>query len=68
MNSCGGEHIEPEEERVVKAAVRWFRMHKPLSMSHRDHLDSPKINTGGHEDGALAVAVAEYLKSLNKES
>jgi hypothetical protein len=48
---------------VIKAAIKWWRMHKPVGDSHKQHLANPKINVSGHHGDALAVAVAEYLKS-----
>lgn len=51
------------EQRVIRAAVGWFRELKPVSWSSEKHLHNPRCNTTTDAAERLAVAVAAYLRS-----
>lgn len=50
--------------RVLRAAVEWWKQHKPLTFSLEEHLRNPTINIPGyHHDATLARAVAALVKT-----
>lgn len=51
-----------EEKRVIKAALNWWKSHRPCDYSRKEHLDNPEINCMRGADHPLAVAVAAYVK------
>jgi|GEM_PF-3946432 hypothetical protein len=67
MNLCGGEHITPEQEDVIKSAIKWWRMHRPVGWDKKKHLQSPAVNISDHAGDGLAKAIATYYESLEKE-
>jgi len=50
--------------RVLRAAKKWWEMHRPCAFSLEEHLKNPTINTCTESEHMLARAIA----SLEKES
>lgn len=48
-------------ERVVKASIKWWESHRPVTWTFEEHLLNPQVNTDSDSAGELAEAVAEYL-------
>ena len=47
---------------VERAARHWFRMKRPMSMTLKEHLKNPAINTTTASEARLARAVAALYK------
>jgi len=53
---------------LERAALKWWKGHRPLGYSEAEHLANPQINLlDRHREGALAMAVAELVKRRNAE-
>lgn len=48
---------------VELAARNWWRMHRPLSFSHKQHLANPTVNLSYSHNHRLARAVAKTYAS-----
>lgn len=48
---------------LEKAALQWWRQHRPLAFSEEDHLENPQINVATDVEKTLALAVARALKT-----
>jgi hypothetical protein len=47
------------EQAVLKAAMRWWKSHRPINFRKADHLRNPTISVcGGREAQLLALAIA----------
>lgn len=46
------------EQEVIKAAMNWWMMQRPLDWSEEQHLKHPTINIFGNQERALAEAIA----------
>lgn len=55
-------HVHLLKERVLAAALAWWRMHRPLAYSEAEHIANPTINTTSESEKKLARAVAALLK------
>jgi hypothetical protein len=51
------QRIDAEHE-VIKAAMNWWMMQRPLDWSEEQHLKHPTINIFGNQERALAEAIA----------
>lgn len=51
------QRIDAEQE-VIKAAMNWWMMQRPLKWSVEQHLKTPTVNCVGNQERALAEAIA----------
>lgn len=48
---------------VEKAALAWWRSHRPVGWTLQEHLEHPKINAGYRDaNEALVLAVVQMLR------
>lgn len=58
-----------EEQAVIDAACAWWRSHRPVAFTLKQHLDNPEINAGyTNYAAALARAVGRYTAASEKGS
>lgn len=60
--------MTPSEQRVVRAAIRWWRNHRPMSYDQAEHLRSPAVNTKNDVEKSLARAVATLVRSTEQST
>jgi hypothetical protein len=53
-------------KQVVKLAVAWWVNHRPANFTEGRHLLNPMVNTKTSVEAALAIAVANYVRSKRK--
>lgn len=53
-------------DRLLAAAVEWWKSKRPLSYSEEQHCDNPMVNTSGNADSTLALYVGQYVAAKNK--
>jgi len=46
------------EQRVINAALQWWRSCRPVGWTIRMHLAAPDVNTATHSDANLASVIA----------
>jgi len=51
------------EREVIKEALRWWRMRRPIAWDRRHHLAAPRVNIAAPYDTKLGEAVAALLKN-----
>jgi ribosomal protein S27E len=51
------------EERIIKAAISWWKSRRPVSWTHKMHIENPSVNTTGPRERCIAEAVAKYLRA-----
>jgi hypothetical protein len=51
------------DDKVIRAALAWWRGQRPMGWTEAEHLANPTVNTG-HSDRShqLAAAVGGYVK------
>jgi len=47
---------------IADAAVAWWSMKRPITMSVDDHLEHPTVNMTTRDEKRLAIVTAEWLK------
>lgn len=50
--------MDSREREVVDAALYWWRQHRPVAWTEREHLDNPTINCIGVTEKQLAFSCA----------
>lgn len=57
--------MTPAERSVIRAALHWWRQHRPVGWSKRKHLEHPMVNIPAFRL-ELARAVVRLLKERAK--
>lgn len=59
-------NAQRRERAVIRAAMAWFRDLKPLGWTVEKHVHNPRCNTTTDAAERLAVATANYIRSVDK--
>ena len=46
---------------VTDAAIAWWKQHRPIYWTEKQHLDNPSVNTCSSVEGSLALEVAAFI-------
>lgn len=49
------------EKKIIKAAINWWKMFRPVDWGEDMHVKNPRINMNSTSEMALGEAVAAYL-------
>lgn len=60
--------MKKHEEKLIKAALRWWKAHRPSDWDEKEHLLTPGVNTFRVSEYSLGYAVAAYIKATKPKA